>query len=84
MVVCRDEGQLMPTAAQAALSWVPATSWPSLPAQHTEAWLRLKERAAISSDKKCHPSLGNITRPIRISIKSKHMAGCRTELGGAG
>lgn len=48
MVALRDEGQLMPMAAQAALSRVLATSRPSLPAQHVEAWLRLKERAAIS------------------------------------
>lgn len=47
MAILRDERQMMPTAAQAAHSRVPEAPSPSLPALHTEAWLPLKERAAI-------------------------------------
>lgn len=84
MGVFRDEGQLMPIAAQGVLSR--ARPPPGPPCQPStwrpgcSCYLRFRR----ACDKKCHPSLGNITWRIRISIKSKHMAGCRTEAGGAG
>lgn len=71
----------MPTAAPAARCW--SRTAPPPPARRRAAWPHYK-KGLLSSipqgpDKKCHPLLGNVSLPIRISIRLKHMAGYRTQ-----